>query len=320
MLKELLEKGRESLNDFFDKFDQQQMEMLINMILEKTTGMVFFTGVGKSGLIAKKIAQTMTSTGTKSLYISPLDALHGDIGIVNSQDIFFLLSKSGESDELLNLLPILRSKNVKTVAVVSNMSSRLAKSCDTKFHLPCKHELCPFDMAPTVSTTIQMIFGDILAIGLMKKRNFSQDQFAENHPAGRIGKRIHLKVKDLMVQGASLPLCKPDDKIADVLVELSNKRSGCILVVNDEHCLEGIFTDGDLRRSLQNHGPEVLQKPMNELMTVSPKFIAHDVLAIQAMLIMENDQKKAITVLPVLENSTKVVGLIRLHDILQSGI
>jgi arabinose-5-phosphate isomerase len=319
MLSELLKKGRESLNDFFDQFEIQEMESLINMILENDHGMVFFTGVGKSGLIAKKIAQTMTSTGTKSLYISPLDALHGDIGIVKSQDIFFLLSKSGESDELLNLLPILRSKNVKTIAIVSNVKSRLAKACDIKIHLPCKHELCPFDMAPTISTTIQMIFGDILAIGLMKQRNFSQDQFAENHPAGRIGKRINLKVKDLMVQGASLPLCRAEDKMADVLVELSNKCSGCILVVNDDHHLEGIFTDGDLRRSLQNFGPEVLQKPMHELMTVSPKFIAHDTLALHAMQIMENDQKKAITVLPVLD-AKKVIGLIRLHDILQSGI
>lgn len=319
MLNELLKKERESLNDFFEQFDAKQMESLVEIML-KNQGMVFVTGVGKSGLIAKKIAQTMTSTGTKSLYISPLDALHGDIGIVTDKDIFILLSKSGESDELLNLVPILRNKQVKTVAVVSNVSSRLAKACDVIIDLPCKNELCPFDMAPTISTTVQMIFGDVLAIALMRQRNFSKDQFAENHPAGRIGRRINLKVKDLMVQGASLPTCNPNDKLVDVLVELSDKRSGCVLVIDKDKHLEGIFTDGDLRRSLQNYGPQVLEKSMQELMTICAKWIEHDKLAIDAIKIMENDQKKAITALPVLEGGKKVVGMIRLHDILQSGL
>lgn len=319
MLNELLKKERESLNDFFDSFEPSQMELLLGLIL-KNQGIIFFTGVGKSGLIAKKIAQTMTSTGTKSLYISPLDALHGDIGIVTSQDIFILFSKSGESDELLNLLPILRNKQVKTVAVVSNMTSRLAKGADLTIHLPCKAELCPYDMAPTISTTTQMIFGDVLAIALMRQRNFSKDQFAENHPAGRIGRRINLKVKDLMVQGSSLPLCNLNDKLADVLVELSDKKSGCVMVVSQDNYLEGIFTDGDLRRSLQTFGHQVLEKSMHELMTAKPKNIGHEQLAIDAIKIMENDQKKAITALPVLEHGKRVVGLIRLHDILQSGL
>lgn len=319
MLDELIKKERTSLNDFFDTFDTKQMESLLETILENR-GVIFLTGVGKSGLIAKKIAQTLTSTGTRALYISPLDALHGDIGIVTEKDVFFLFSKSGESDELLNLLPALRNRQAKTVAIVSNLSSRLAKGSDLTIYLPCKNELCPFDMAPTISTTIQMIFGDLLAVALMNKKQFSLQQFAENHPAGRIGKRIHLKVKDLMVQGAELPLCSPEDKLVTVLVELSDKKSGCVLIVNVEDDLQGIFTDGDLRRSLQNHGAEVLEKSMSDLMTANPKWIDHEKLAVDALKIMEIDQKKAITVLPVLENGKKLVGLIRLHDILQSGL
>lgn len=319
LINELFEKERQNLTAFFDSCDVKQIQAVLDVVL-KSQGVAFFTGVGKSGLIAKKVAQTMTSTGTKSLYISPLDALHGDIGIVTSQDIFFLISKSGESDELLNLLPILRSKQVKTIAVVSNSKSRLAKGCDMIIHLPCESELCPFNMAPTISTTIQMIFGDVLAIALMRKRNFSQGQFVENHPAGRIGKRINLKVQDIMLQGDALPICRSKDKLVDVLVELSDKRSGCVLVIDQENHLEGIFTDGDLRRSLQNHGREVLEKQMLEIMTKKPRTVDHHMPAMQALAIMEHDQKKAITVLPVLKEEGQVAGLIRLHDILQAGI
>ncbi len=318
-IQELFQKERDALNNFFDQFDLNQMEPLLE-ILRKNQGIIFVTGVGKSGLIAKKIAQTLTSTGTKALFISPLDALHGDIGIVTNQDLFFLLSKSGESDEILNLLPVLRNKQIKTIAIVSNSSSRLSKGSDVTINLPCKHELCPFDMAPTVSTTLQMIFGDILAIALMRLKDFSKEQFVQNHPAGRIGKRINLKVRDLMIKEELLPVSKPQDKLVDVLVELSNKRSGCVLVLSDACDLEGIFTDGDLRRSLQNHGASVLEKEMRELMTANPKSIEDADLAINALKKMESDQKKAITVLPVLDENKKVVGLIRLHDILQSGL
>lgn len=319
MLNELLKREREGLDYFFDEFDLEQIDKLLQMILN-SQGALFFTGVGKSGLVAKKIAQTMTSTGSRSIYLSPIDALHGDIGIVTNKDIVFLLSKSGETDELLSLLPTLRNKEITTVAVVSNLSSRLAKECDFVINLPCKLELCPFDMAPTMSTTIQMIFGDILSIALMQKRNFSKDQFAENHPAGRIGKRIHLKVKDLMVQNNALPICHPEDKIVDVLVELSNKRCGCLLIIDQEHHLEGIFTDGDLGRSLQTYGKEMFDKKIGDVMTRNPKSIQAQNLAIEAMYMMEKNQKKAITVLPVIQEDKTLVGLIRLHDILQSGL
>lgn len=319
MLKDLIQKERAYLDQFFDRLDFPGLEKALE-ILRSCSGVVFFTGVGKSGLIAKKIAMTMTSTGTRALYISPMDALHGDIGIVTNQDVFVLLSKSGESDELLNLIPSLRNKGAKLLAMVSNSKSRLAQAVDHSVILHVEKELCPFDMAPTISTTAQMIVGDLLAISLMQLKSFSQDQFAQNHPAGRIGKRITMKVKDLMVQGSALPMCKPTDKLVEVLVELSNKRCGCILITNANQQMQGIFTDGDLRRALQTKGATVLQTPMQDLMTVSAKYIEPQKLAWEAMQIMEGDQKRAITVLPVLEQGQKVVGLIKLHDILQSGL
>lgn len=318
MLKELIENKRQYLNHFFDRFDLPAAEKFFQILLD-CKGMLFFTGVGKSGLVAKKIAMTMTSTGSRALYLSPTDALHGDIGILSDQDVFIMLSKSGETEELLNLIPFLRNKQVQILSIVSKENSRLARACDFSITLPLEKELCPFDLAPTTSTTIQMIFGDVLSIALMRLRNFSKDQYALNHPAGQIGKRITLKVKDLMLTGNHLPLCQPDDTLIHTLVELSNKRCGCVLVVDGHQHLQGIFTDGDLRRALLDKGPSVLELPMKQLMTRSAKFTEPGILAWEAMKLMEADQKNAITCLPVLEGQ-KVLGLIKLHDIVQSGL
>lgn len=318
MLKELIDSKRQYINHFFELLDIQAAEKFLQILLS-CKGMIFFTGIGKSGLVAKKIAVTMTSTGSRALYLSPTDALHGDLGILSEKDIFIILSKSGETEELLNLIPFLRNKGVRLLSVVSNANSRLAKACDFSITLPLEKELCPFDLAPTTSTTIQMIFGDVLAIALMRHQNFTIDQYALNHPAGRIGKRITLKVQDLMLKGSGIPLCRPQDKLVDTLVELSNKRCGCVLIVNEELHLQGIFTDGDLRRALLKEGPQVLELPMEQLMTRSAKYIGPNVLAWDAMQLMEADQKHPITCLPVLEDQ-KVLGLIKMHDIVQSGL
>lgn len=319
MFKELLNKEREYLNYFFDQLDCSEVEKIIHT-MAACEGVIIFTGVGKSGLVAEKIAMTMTSSGSKAIFISPVNALHGDIGIVSAKDLVVMLSKSGESDELLNLIPTLRNKHVKLISIVNTPNSRLSKSCDISIHLPLMRELCPFDMVPTTSTVIQMIFGDILSIALMSLKKFSLDQYAQNHPGGRIGKRISLKVSDLMLKGAAIPVCSPQDKLVDTLVELSNKRCGCVLIVDETQKLQGIFTDGDLRRSLQKHGANTLSSTMQELMTKTARWITPHNLAWEAMKQMEGDQKNAITVLPVLEDNQKVVGLIKLHDIVQSGL
>lgn len=319
MLKELLQKEKSYIDYFFDKIDVAVAEKIVE-VLEACQGVMIFSGIGKSGLVAEKIAMTMTSTGSRALFISPTNALHGDIGIVSEKDIFIFLSKSGESDELLQLIPTLRNKRVKIVGILSNPQSRLSRACDIFIDLPLQQELCPFDMAPTTSAVIQLIFGDLLAIALMRRKNFSLDEYVQNHPAGRIGKRISLRVSDLMIRGSSIPLCKPQDKLVDTLVELSNKRCGCVLVIDEAQALQGIFTDGDLRRSLQKHGASSLHLHMVDLMTKTARWIDSQSLAWDAMRQMEGDQKNAITVLPVLENNKKVIGLIKLHDIVQSGL
>lgn len=319
MLKQLLQEKKGYLDYFFEKIDVAAAERIVD-VLHACQGVMIFSGIGKSGLVAEKIAMTMTSTGSRALFISPTNALHGDIGIVSEKDIFVFISKSGEAEELLHLIPTIRNKRVKIIGIVSNPKSRLAKASDIFIDLPLQKELCPFDMVPTTSAATQLIFGDLLAIALMRRKNFSLEEYVLNHPAGRIGKRISLRVSDLMLTDNSIPLCKAQDKLVDTLVELSNKRCGCVLVVDEEQSLQGIFTDGDLRRSLQKHGASSLNLHMKDLMTKTARWIDPQSLAWDAMRKMEDDQKNAITVLPVLENGKKVVGLIKLHDIVQSGL
>jgi arabinose-5-phosphate isomerase len=319
MLEELFAETQNNVAYFFKNFDLDDLEKLWLHLLA-SPGSVFLSGVGKSGIIAKKIATTMSSSGTKALFLSPINALHGDLGVVARGDTVLLFSKSGESDELLQLCPALRNKGAFLVAVVSNKESRLAKSADMTVCLPVSKELCPFDLAPTTSTLVQLMFGDLLAIALMRAKHFTKDDFAQNHPAGRLGRRLLLTVQDLMLKGRDLPLAKPEDTLISVLAEFSSKKCGCLMIVDQAQTLLGIFTDGDLRRSLEKHGASVLEKKMGELMTENPRFIPHTSLAFDAMKTMEIDPKKPITVLPVLNEHKRVEGIIRMHDIVQSGL
>lgn len=319
MLKELFEKQRENLNFFFDKIDLVAVEKLFDA-LRKRKGMIFLTGIGKSGSVAEKIASTMTSTGTRAIYLDPVNAMHGDIGIVSKDDVMILLSKSGESDELLQMIPFLRNRGVTPVALVNNGKSRLAKACDLFVELPLGKELCPFDLVPTTSAVTQLLFGDVLAVALLRDKNFSLDEYAMNHPAGRIGRRLTLRVNDLMLKDKDIPLCHPNDKLFNTLVELSNKKCGCVLITDEKCSLQGIFTDGDLRRALQKHGPQALEMAMGSLMTPTARHIMSDEMASHALTLMEADPKRPITVLPVLGEEQKVVGLIKMHDIVQSGL
>ena len=203
--------------------------------------------------------------------------------------------------------------------MVSNPESRLAKQSDCFIHLPVKQELCPLDLAPTTSTAVQLLFGDILTAALMRAKNFSVDDYISNHPLGAIGKKMTLKVKDLMKKQHDIPLCSPKDLLMDVLVELSNKKCGCLLVVNEGQELQGIFTDGDLRRALQGSGSRVLEKKMEELMNMCPIAIEQETLAWDAIKLMQKDPKRWVMVTPVIEEK-KVVGILRMHDIIQAGI
>ena len=319
MVKSLFQEQRSLIEHFFENIDLEKTAQILERFLN-CTGTLIFTGVGKSGIIANKLAMTMLSTGTKALYLSSADALHGDMGIVQKDDIFIALSKSGETKELLDLIPYVRKKGAFLVTLVSNPESKLAKLADLAINLPLKRELCPFNLAPTTSTTLQLIFGDILAVALMQKKDFSLDEYALNHPSGSIGKKIILKVEDLMLKGSDLPLCSENDLLVDVLALLSSKRCGALLAVDQTGRLKGIFTDGDLRRAIEKDKKTFLEKKLKELMTENFKWISSSELAVKALEKMEEEPKRLVTILPVLDQHKKVQGLIRMHDILQAGL
>jgi arabinose-5-phosphate isomerase len=313
----LFEEQRRLIESFYDNLDIAAAEQCF-AACQNCMGMIILTGVGKSGIIAEKIAMTLVSTGTRALYLPAMNFLHGDIGIISAEDLVLMFSKSGESEELLDLLPHIRRKGAKTVALVSNPESRLALRTDLSLCLPVEKELCPFDLAPTTSTEVQLLFGDVLAMALMQESGFGVDEYALNHPSGLIGRKISTRVRDLMKQGEEIPLCFPSDRLVDVIVELSNKKCGCLLICSPKGELLGIFTDGDLRRALQTNGAAVLEKKMEQLMTKDPLHIEAETLAIQALELMESDPKRIVTVLPVVEEG-RVIGILRMHDIIQAG-
>ncbi len=318
LLKNLFKQQQSSLNHFYEQIDLTSVEKVFEK-LRLCSGVVILSGVGKSGHIAQKVSATLSSTGTRSIFLSPAHALHGDLGFVTAEDLFLCFSKSGESQELLSLLPHLQKRAVFSIAAVSEPHSRLAKAADLSILLPVAKELCPYDLAPTTSTAVQLLFGDCLAIALMQAKNFAIADFAANHPGGFLGRKITLSVSDLMLKGEAIPLCRPSDRLIDVLHELTVKRCGCLLVSDEMGHLQGIFTDGDLRRAIQGKGSDALETPLSQLMTTSPLTTSSHRLAIDAMRQMEENPARLITVLPVLETG-KVIGLLRIHDIIQAGL
>lgn len=318
ILTKLFLKQKAQLDFFFKHLDHSACDRVMQEIL-KCEGILFLTGIGKSGHIAQKIAATMMSTGTKAFFLSPIDALHGDLGMISNHDLVLIFSKTGETEELLQILPFLRSKEAKIGGILSNKQSRLAKGVDFFVELPCEGELCPFDLAPTISAEIQLIFGDALAIGLMEAKDFSLDQYAKNHPGGVIGRRSALLVRDLMLHKEKTPICFTQSLLEEALIDFSSKRCGCLIVIDEKKQLKGIFTDGDLRRALQVKGERVLKESLGSLMTPAPKSIEASALAWHAMKVMESDQNAPVMVLPVVEKG-EVIGILKLHDLIQAGL
>jgi arabinose-5-phosphate isomerase len=318
MLQTLLNEQRRNIAHYFDHLDTGAVDQVVRECLN-TRGLIVFTGVGKSGIIAEKIAMTMVSTGTKALYLPPTNFLHGDLGILSDSDLFVMMSRSGETEELLNLVPFAKKRGARLLAIVSNPKSRLARSSHLWIHLPFDKELCPFDLAPTSSTTVQLLFGDLLAVALMRAKGFDLPSYALNHPSGAIGRKMTLTVEELMYKGAQIPLARPEDKLIDLLVELSTKKCGALLVADEQKNFLGIFTDGDLRRALQMRGSEALTAPVKELMTATAFTIESSTLAWDALRMMQKDPKRFVMILPVVEEG-KVIGILRMHDIVQAGI
>ncbi len=313
-MQSLFHKQKQFLDYFYHHLDIASCESLCDKLLN-SSGHCFLTGVGKSGYIAQKIAATLLSTGTRASFLPPLDALHGDLGMVSPGDSVLILSKSGETEELLQLIPFLKNRGVYLCGVTSHAQGRLVKQVDHVVVLPLQEELCPFGLAPTTSTEIQLLFGDVLAVAIMQAKGFTVTDFSSNHPSGQIGKRISVKVKELMLDLQKTPLCSPDLFLEEVLIDFTDKRCGCLIVVDKEKNLQGIFTDGDLRRALQAKGEKVLKQKIGDLMTRAPIRIEAEALAWDAMKLMEG----VTTVLPVIGEG-KVVGIVKMHDLVQAGL
>ena len=291
-------------------------------ILTTCKGKVILLGVGKSGIIAQKIAATMTSSGTAAIYLHPSDASHGGLGIVSSDDAVVMLSNSGETDELRDLLPYLKRREVPLLAIVGNLNSTIANRADAVIDASVDQEACPLNLAPTTSTTVALAIGDALAMTLMRAKGLTENDFASNHPAGQLGKRLTLLVADLMHCGSENPTITTDASFMDIVATISQFGLGAVNVTNSDGSLAGIITDGDLRRSLQRIGPRDLEwanLKCDDLMTRNPIVTSPDTLAFDALRLME-DRPSQINVLPVVDGDKKCVGLIRLHDIVRSGL
>ncbi|MFH1892697.1 MAG: KpsF/GutQ family sugar-phosphate isomerase [Candidatus Zixiibacteriota bacterium] len=279
-------------------------------------GRVIVTGMGKSGIIARKITGTFNSTGTPSLYLHPSEGMHGDLGIVTPDDVVLVLSKSGDTDELSLLIPPFKRLGVPVIAIVGDMKSPLAEKADIVLDASVESEADEFNLVPTTSSTAALVLGDALAVVLLEMRGFSPEDFALRHPGGALGRRLLLRVSDLMHTGDDMPVVKGSTMIREAIIEITSKRLGLALVVDDSGKFAGIYTDGDLRRTVEK-GNDFLTKPISKYMSRNPKTISADALVEQALSIME---KHSITSLAVLDADRHPIGVIHLHDILRRKV
>ena len=290
----------------------------VSLILE-CQGRTVISGMGKSGLIGRKMAATLASTGTPSFYLHPAEGIHGDLGMVTAADVVIALSNSGETGEVLNILPSLRRIGAKIIAMVGNANSTLGKNADVILDVGVSKEACPLGLAPTSSTTAALAYGDALALALLKKHNFTASQFAIFHPGGSLGRKLLLTVGNIMHKGDENPTVLADTTLQDALFVITDKGLGAVSVVDENGIMQGVLTDGDIRRGLSK-GVDFLQRPVRELMTANPKTITQDKLAAQALHLMESNNPKPSTVLPVLDENRKVIGLLHMTDLVRQGV
>ncbi len=310
--REVLAVEIEGLKAVFEKLGRSFVEAVGTIWRAK--GRVVVTGIGKSGLVGRKIVATLASTGTPSFFLHPAEALHGDLGMVVPEDVLLAISNSGETEEVNKLLPSLKRRGVKIIAFTGNPASTLAREADVVVDVGVPREACPLGVAPTASTTATLAMGDALAMALAKLRNLKLEDFRRNHPGGTLGERLKVQVSQIMLTGEALPLVRLGEKMTEVLFEINRKSLGCALVLDEKGELCGIVTDGDLRRALLKYG-DFRDLPVEKVMTKNPKFIGPEALAAEALYLME---KNLITVLPVVAKK-KVLGIIHLHDVLGKG-
>ena len=312
--KEVLRAEAKAIQDLIRRIDSN-FEKAVRLIL-KSKGRVIVTGMGKPGFIAQKISATLSSTGTPSLYLHPAEALHGDLGRVTKKDCLIAISSSGETEEIIRLLPIIKRIGAVLISMVGSTNSTLARNSDCVLDVSIKKEACPLGLAPTTSTTVMLAMGDALSIALQEKKGFKVEDFALYHPGGNLGKRLLLRVGDIMRKENANPVVKEDKLVKDVLLKITQARAGSASVVDKKGILKGIFTDGDLRRHLRAEG-DITNKKINEVMTRNPITVYSDMMAIDALEIL---QSKKIDEIPVIDKKGKPIGLLDVQDLLKAGL
>ncbi|NIS62895.1 MAG: KpsF/GutQ family sugar-phosphate isomerase [Proteobacteria bacterium] len=313
--KRVLEIEAEAIHCLMDKIDEN-FERAVELIHD-CKGKVVVMGVGKSGIIGKKIASTLASTGTPAFFLHPVEGMHGDLGMLAKEDIVMILSNSGETDEISRILPLLNRLGNRLIALTGNMDSNLAKAGDVVLDACVREEACPFGLVPTASTTAAMALGDALAIAILERRGFSGEDYAALHPGGYLGKRW-LKVEELMHTGEAFPMVRETTSMRDAIFEITSKRLGVTGVADADGNLVGVITDGDLRRALEKYG-DLLSRKASEVMTRNPKWIEKDSLAARAVQKMEEYSITSLFVFQSREDRT-LVGIIHLHDLLKAGV
>ncbi len=315
LAKRVLKTEAEAIAALLDRLDGRFVKAVD--ILFHSRGRVVITGMGKSGLVGKKIASTLASTGTPAFFLHSAEASHGDLGMITSEDVIIAISNSGETDEIVSLIPFLKRFNVHLIAMTGNINSTLSKEADVTLDISVKEEACPLGVVPTASTTTAIALGDAIAIVLLMERGFKEEDFAFYHPGGSLGKKLFINVKDLMHSGNDLPLVTPDTPMLDAIVEISSKRLGATVVAEKSGITFGIITDGDLRRGIEKWGKAFFDMKAGDVMSKSPKSVSEDDLAAKALSIMET---YSITSVVVPDRDGVPKGIIHLHDILKKGI
>jgi arabinose-5-phosphate isomerase len=281
-----------------------------------TSGRIVVSGMGKSGHVSNKIAATLASTGTPAFFMHPAEASHGDLGMITSQDLLLAISYSGETAEVVTILPVVKRMGAKLLSITGNPKSTMARAADVHLDVSVSEEACPLNLAPTASTTATLAMGDALAVALLKSRGFTAEDFARSHPSGSLGKRLLLRVSDVMRDGDRVPAVSADASLRDGLMEMTDKGLGMTAIVNDDRTVAGIFTDGDLRRTLDS-GADILKTRIREVMHSNCKTTSADVLAAEALHILEENK---ITSLLVTDDDNKLVGALNIHDLFREGL
>ncbi len=301
----------QALSSRLDESFLHALELILNC-----EGRVIVSGMGKSGHIARKIAATMSSTGTPAYFVHPAEASHGDLGMVASSDVFIALSNSGESQELMTIVPIIKRQGAKLISMTGNPSSSLAKVADVHLNAGVDREACPMNLAPTASTTASLALGDALAVALLDAKGFNEENFARSHPGGSLGRRLLTRVRDVMRTGSRMPMVREDAMLSDALIEMSRKGVGMTAIVGGEDVVKGIYTDGDLRRTLEKN-LDFRSTPVQSVMSKSPRCIGPDSLAAEAVQLME---QHSINQMLVVDEMHRLIGVLNMHDLLHAKV